>query len=123
MMSDCFIWDVQNPVTTALWLVTCCQIITPMFSFSVDCALFCKSESRPDVIVEAVYVIIVSIGCLLGPYYMFQGHGSFYDLPFEYRYKAYAVNVSGAVTYAVALKCTRLILSRHQRRVAALSSS
>ncbi|KAA6417980.1 MAG: hypothetical protein FRX49_12062 [Trebouxia sp. A1-2] len=49
------------------------------------CALFCKSESRPDVFVEALYVTIVSIGCMLGPYYMFQGHGSFYDLPFGYR--------------------------------------
>ncbi len=89
-----------------------------MFSFSADCALFCKSESRPDVFVEAAYVTIVSIACLLGPYYMFQGHGSFYDLPFGYRYKAYAINVSSAVTYAVALTCTRLILGRHQRRVA-----
>ncbi len=116
-------WDVQNPVTTALWLVACCQVIAPMFSFSADCALFCKSESRPDLIVITVYVTIVSIGCMLGPHYMFQGHGSFYDLPFGYRYKAYAINVSSAVTYAVALGCTRLILSRHQRRVAALSSS
>ncbi|KAL0046765.1 hypothetical protein WJX82_009387 [Trebouxia sp. C0006] len=44
----------HNPVTTALWLVACCQVIAPMFSFSADCALFCKSESRPDLIVITV---------------------------------------------------------------------
>ena len=116
MFFDCV---VQNPVTTALWLVACCQIITPMFSFSVDCAPFCNSHSRPDVVMEVIYVALVSIACMLGPYMMFRGLGSYFDLPFTYRYKAYAINVSGAVTYAVALKCTRLLLIRHQRRVVA----
>lgn len=111
------VFAVQNPVTTALWMVACCQIITPMFSFSIDCALFCNPRRRPDVLVEAVYVTVVSLGCMLGPAYMFQGHGSYFDLPFSYRYKAYAICVFGALMYAVGLQCTRLFLSRRCNRI------
>lgn len=113
----------QNPVTTALWLVACCQVIVPMFSFSVDCALFCKTSSRPDVVVEALYMVVVTTGCLLGPYLMFRGAGAYFPLPFTYRWQAYAINVASAVTYAVALKATRLFLDRGQRKIAAVSSS
>lgn len=109
---------VQNPVTTALWLVACCQIIAPMFSFLVDCNQFCNSKSRPGAVVTAVYVVVVTVGCLLGPHAMFQGHGSYFNLPIAYRYKAYVVNVFSAITYVVALRCTRLLLNRSQRRVA-----
>lgn len=115
------VFAMQNPVTTALWMVACCQIITPMFSFSIDCAPFCNPRSRPDVLVEAVYVAVVSLGCMLGPHYMFQGHGSYFDLPFSYRYKAFATNVFGAVMYAVGLQCTRLFLSRRSNRIAPIA--
>ena len=120
--SACLLCVMQNPVTTALWLVACCQIIVPMFSFSVDCALFCKPSSRPDVVVEIVYMVVVTIGCVLGPYLMFRGMGAYFPLPFTYRYQAYAINVASAVTYAVVLKATRLVLDRGQRKIAAVSS-
>lgn len=89
-----------------------------MFSFSVDCALFCSPDKRPDLVVTFVYVAVVATGCMLGPYIMFQGHGSYFNLPFTFRYQAFAINVAGAITYKVALSCTRLLLNRYQRRVA-----
>ena len=92
-----------------------------MFSFSTDCADFCSSAKakRPDLVVIFAYIIVVTTGCMLGPHVMFQGHGSYFKLPFTFRYQAFAINVAGAITYKVALSCTRLLLNRYQRRVAA----
>ena len=59
---------------------------------------------------------------MLGPYMMFQGHGMYFNLPFTFRYQAFAINVAGAITYKVALTFTRLLLNRYQRRVAAQGS-
>ena len=90
-----------------------------MFSFSKDCAVFCSSDRRPDLVVTFVYVVVAATGCMLGPYIMFQGHGSYFNLPFTFRYQAFAINVAAALTYKAALSCTRLLLNRYQRRVAA----
>lgn len=102
----------QNPVTTALWLVAACQIITPMFSFTKDCQLFCKAFNASETLITALYVLVVSLCCMLGPHTFFRGKGNFYDMPFGYRYKLYIVCVSGAVGYAVGLALTRKLLTR-----------
>lgn len=93
-----------------------------MISFLVDCNLFCSSKTRLGLAVTAAFVVVVATGCLVGPHSMFHGHGSYFNLPFVYRYKAFLVNVVSAVTYVVALRCTRMLLNRHQRRVAVGSS-
>lgn len=93
-----------------MWLVACCLVIVPMFSFSVDCTLFCNPRRRSDVLVLLVYMVVVIVGCMLGPQLMFQGHGSYYDLPYSYRWRALAIDASAAIAFAIGLKCTRTLL-------------
>ena len=108
----------QQAAATALWLVAACQTIGPMFSFSVDCKLFCKAWNLPEMLLQGAYLLLVILTYLLGPHYLVQNHLGLNA--YAYRWQSFLVNISGAVAFSTLLPLTRMVISRIQRKVVAI---
>ena len=105
----------QNPVTTLFWLIACVQIMTPAFSFAVDCKLHSK-WNWPEMLVQGSYIFVIVLTWFLGPQRIFDAYWGFADLPFSFRVKGAVINIIGAIGYLTFLSVTRRLLAQHTLR-------
>ncbi len=112
----------QNPVLSAAWTVSLVQILTPAYSFSVDVGAFCQKVSRPEVLLNATYLIFSFLCDFVGPSWFDAANlFKFYHFQFSYSYKADLVGWCFFLLFLTVLPLTRKLWDRYEQRVTRIS--
>lgn len=116
-----FCW-LQNPVLSTVWSVSLVQILTPAYSFTVDVGAFCERISRPEILLNAVYLTFSFLCCFVGPsWFDATNLFKFYHFRFSYSYKLDLVGWGFIVLFVVVLQITRRLWDKYELRVTQIS--
>ena len=112
----------HNPVVSAVWPVSLAQILTPAYSFSVDVGAFCQKVSRPEILLNATYLVFSFLCAFVGPSWFDAANlFKFYHFKFSYTYKADLVGWCFLVVFLTVLLLTRKLWDRYEQRVPRIS--
>ncbi len=112
----------QNPVISAVWPASLAQILTPAYSFSVDVGVFCQKVSRPEILLNATYLVFSFLCAFVGPsWFDVANLFKFYHFKFSYSYKADLAGWCFLVLFLTVLPLTRKLWDRFEQRVPRIS--
>lgn len=112
----------QNPVLSAVWPASLAQILTPAYSFSVDVGAFCQRFSRPEILLNATYLIFSFLCVFVGPSWFDAANiFKFYHFKFSYSYKVDLVGWCFFVLFLTVLPLTRKLWDRYEQHVTRIS--
>ena len=112
----------QNPVLSTVWSLSLVQILTPAYSFTVDVRAFCQSISRPEISLNAAYLIFSFLCVFVGPsWFDATNLFKFYHFRFLYSYKLDLVGWGFIVLFVAVLQITRRLWDKYEQRVTQIS--